>query len=187
MFLPAWMGAVAALSASTGSMLSSSSGAVTPNRTVLSSRSSEMQVRRFGIHLGLNATLTVDVSPTRWFQAGCTTQLTGLGYLFDSQRNWVASVLLFAGAALPLIEGSAVRLTADIAPMVSYFHSAPVNMFNAGLLVGVRLVHASGFTLGTKLPLVGYAVAPDAGRSGLLYYYTGAIPTVPLLTVGYSF
>jgi hypothetical protein len=143
--------------------------------------------RRFGLHLGLNATLTFDLSLGRWLYGGVTTQLTGVAFLANPDRNYVVSALVFGGVALPLVEGPSVRLTADVTPMASYFHSAPVNMLNVGLLAGLRMVHASGFTLALKLPLVGYAGAPDAQRGGLLYYYTGAIATVPLLTVGYSF
>lgn len=143
--------------------------------------------RRFGVHLGVNATLTFDVTLARYFYGGATTQLTGFGALASPNANYIASALLFAGVALPLYEGPSLRLTADLTPAFTYFHSNPVNMLNVGLLAGVRVVHASGFTVGLKLPLVGYAGAPDAQRGGLLYYYVGAILTVPVLTFGYSF
>lgn len=145
------------------------------------------RMRRFGLHLGLNATLTFDAAFGAWFYGGLTTQLTGIGALFDSQRNYVVSILAFGGVAIPLVDRPSVRFTVDLAPMASYFHAAPVNMLSAGLLAGLRFLHSSGFTVALKLPLVGYAGAPDAQRGGPLYYYTGAIATVPALTLGYTF
>jgi hypothetical protein len=35
--------------------------------------------------------------------------------------------------------------------------------------------------------VVGYAGAPDARRGSVYYYYLSAIPTAPLVTLGYSF
>jgi hypothetical protein len=143
--------------------------------------------RRFGLHLGLNGTLLFDASFGRYAYTGFATQLTGAGAIADPSRNYVLSALAFGGVALPLVERASVRLTADVTPALSFFRSAPVNMLNVGLLAGVRLQHASGFTVALKLPLVGWAAAPDAQRASLLYYYIGAIVTVPALTLGYSF
>jgi hypothetical protein len=143
--------------------------------------------RRFGLHLGLNATLTFDLALGRYFYGGFTTQLTGVGYFAEQSRNYVLSALAYGGVALPLVDGAALRLTVDVTPMASYFHSAPVNMLSVGLLGGLRVVHSSGFTAALRLPLVGYAGAPDAQRGGLTYYYIGAVPTVPILTFGYTF
>jgi hypothetical protein len=144
-------------------------------------------LRRYGLHLGLNATLTFDATIGRYVYAGATTQLTGLGALADSERNYVVSALVFGGVALPLVERDSLRLTADVTPAVGFIHSAPVNFVTVGLLAGVRLVHRTGFTAAIHLPLVGYAGAPQARRGSVYYYYLSAIPTVPLITVGYTF
>ena len=56
-----------------------------------------------------------------------------------------------------------------------------------GVLAGLRVVHKSGFTFAFKLPLIGYVGNPQAPRGGVEYYYVAAIPTVPLVTFGYSF
>ncbi len=143
--------------------------------------------RRFGVHLGLNATLTVDARFGRYFTAGLSTQLTGLGALADSERNYIVSALAFGGVALPFVDNGRVRITADLTPALGYVRSAPVQFVTVGLLAGVRLVHRSGFTAGLHLPVVGYAGAPDARRGSVYYYYLSAIPTAPLVTLGYSF
>lgn len=143
--------------------------------------------RRFGVHLGLNATLTVDARFGRFLYTGLSTQLTGLGALADSERNYVVSAVVFGGVALPFVDNGRVRLTADVTPALGYVRSAPVQFVTVGLLAGVRLVHRAGFTAALHLPLVGYAGAPDAQRGSVYYYYLSAIPTVPLLTLGYSF
>jgi hypothetical protein len=143
--------------------------------------------RPFGLHLGINATLMFDATIGRYVYAGFATQLTGAAFFADQNRNVIVSALAFGGVAIPLIEREDLRFTADFAPMVSYFHAAPVNMLNIGVLAGVRVQHRSGFTFGVKLPLVGYAGAPDAQRGSLMYFYYGAIVTVPAITFGYSF
>lgn len=143
--------------------------------------------RRFGVHLGINATFTFDVSAGRIWYFGATTQLTGLAWLASTERNFNVSLLAFGGVGLPVIEHEGLRFTVDVAPALTYTHAAPVNLLSVGLLAGVRLVHRSGFTFAVKLPLVGYAGAPDAQRGGLLMYYTNAIITVPAITFGYSF
>ena len=143
--------------------------------------------RRVGVHIGLNGTLTADLALGRFFYGGVSTQLTGLAALAEPQRNYVVSALVFAGVALPLVERESLRLTADVTPSVGWLYSAPVNMVSAGLLAGVRLVHRSGFTAALRLPLVGYAGSPQVPRGSLYYYYITAIPTAPLLTLGYTF
>jgi hypothetical protein len=143
--------------------------------------------RRFGLHLGLNATLTFDASFGRFWYTGVSTQLTGIAALADSERNFVVSLVAFGGVALPLVDREAFRLTADITPALGFVRSAPVNFFTVGLLAGVRLVHRSGFTAALHLPLVGYAGAPQARRGSVYYYYLSALPSVPLVTVGYTF
>ncbi|MDP3274657.1 MAG: hypothetical protein Q8Q09_05635 [Deltaproteobacteria bacterium] len=147
----------------------------------------EMPLRRVGVHLALNATLLVDFSFARIGYAGFATQLTGLGALVSPERNYTLSAQVLGGVALPLHTGQSLRLTADLTPALTYFHSAPVNMLSVGFLAGIRMVHRSGFTAALRLPLVGYAGAPDAQRGSLLYYYYGAIVTVPFLSFGYSF
>lgn len=139
------------------------------------------------MHLGLNATLTADVAIGRFAYGGVSTQLTGVGALFDSQRNYVVSALLFGGVALPLIERSSLRLTADITPSFGWLYSAPVNLLSVGLLAGIRVVHRSGFTAALRLPVVGYAGSPQAPRGSVYYYYLSAIPTAPIITLGYTF
>lgn len=145
------------------------------------------RTRRFGVHLGLNGTFTFDASIGRFLYVGATTQLTGLAAPFVPDRNFNLSLLAFGGVALPLVERESLRLTADIAPSFAYTRAAPVNLLSVGLLAGVRLVHRSGFTFAVKLPLVGYAGAPDAQRGGLMFYYINAIVVVPAITFGYSF
>lgn len=142
---------------------------------------------RFGLHVGLNATLTFDAAVGRYAYGGVSTQLTGLGALADPQRNYVVSALVFGGAAIPVVERDALRLTVDVTPSVGWLYSAPVNMVTVGLLAGVRLVHRSGFTAALRLPLVGYAGSPQAPRGSVYYYYLSAIPTAPILTLGYTF
>lgn len=144
-------------------------------------------LRRYGVHLGLNATLTGDALIGRYVYVGLTTQLTGVGAIFAPERNYVVSAVAFGGVALPLVERDALRLTADVTPALGVVHSEPVNFLTVGLLAGVRLVHRSGFTAALRLPLVGYAGSPQARRGSVYYYYLSAIPSVPILTVGYTF
>lgn len=143
--------------------------------------------RRYGVHLGLNATLMGDARIGRYVYVGLATQLTGVAAIFDPQRNYVVSAVAFGGVALPLVERDALRLTADVTPALGVVHSAPVNFLTVGLLAGVRLVHRSGFTAALRLPLVGYAGSAQARRGSVYYYYLSAIPSVPILTVGYTF
>jgi hypothetical protein len=145
------------------------------------------RMRRLGVHLGINGTFTFDVSASNIWYFGAATQLTGLGFFFNTERNFNLSLLAFGGVALPIIEREDLRFTFDAAPAFTYTHAAPVNLLSIGVLAGVRLVHRSGFTFAVKLPLVGYAGAPDAQRGGLLMYYTNAIVTVPAITFGYTF
>jgi hypothetical protein len=145
------------------------------------------QPRRFGVHLGINATFAFDASIGRLFYAGVATQLTGLAAPFVPDRNFNLTLLAFGGVALPILERESLRFTADIAPSFGYTRAAPVNLLSVGLLAGVRLVLRSGFTFAVKLPLVGYAGAPDAQRGGLLTYYINAIVAAPAITFGYSF
>jgi hypothetical protein len=143
--------------------------------------------RRFGVHGGINLTLTFDATIGRFAYAGVATQLTGLAWFFAQERNFNLSLLAFGGVGLPIIEREDLRFTADITPALGYLHAAPVNLLSVSLLAGVRVVHRSGFTFSVKLPLVGYAGAPDAQRGSLLMYYVSAIVTVPVITFGYSF
>lgn len=145
------------------------------------------QPRRFGVHLGVNATFTFDASIGRLFYVGAATQLTGLAAPFVPERNFNLTLLAFGGVALPILERESLRFTADITPAFAYTRAAPVNLLSVGLLAGVRLVLRSGFTFAVKLPLVGYAGAPDAQRGGLLMYYVNAIVATPVITFGYSF
>lgn len=145
------------------------------------------QRRRFGVHLGINATFLFDVTLGRYLYFGAATQLTGFGAIAAGERNFNLSLLAFGGVGLPVIETESMRFTIDAAPALTYTHAAPVNLLSVGLLAGVRLQHRSGFTFAVKLPLIGYAGAPDAQRGGLLMYYTNAIVTVPAITFGYSF
>ena len=178
---PGTLSLLSSSSSSSPPAASRASSVVNPELLALHGR------RRYGLHLGLNGTLTFDFRLGQYFYGGLSTQLTGLGFVFDQNRNYVLSALAFGGVAFPLVDRSAMRLTVDVTPMASYFHSEPVNMLSVGLLAGLRFLHSSGFTIALKLPVVGYAGAPDAQRGGLLYYYIGAIPTVPILTVGYTF
>ncbi|MFO0606027.1 MAG: hypothetical protein U0324_22770 [Polyangiales bacterium] len=143
--------------------------------------------RRYGVHLGLNATLMGDALIGRYAYVGIATQLTGVAAIFAPERNYVVSAVAFGGVALPLVERDALRLTADVTPALGVVHSAPVNLLTVGLLAGVRLVHRSGFTAALRLPLVGYAGSAQARRGSVYYYYLSAIPSVPILTVGYTF
>ena len=136
---------------------------------------------------GPTVTLTTHCGQDRYSDCGLGTQLTGFAALAGPERKYVGSALVFAGGALPLGERESLRLTADITPSVGWLYSAPVNMVSAGLLAGVRLVHRSGFTAALRLPLVGYAGSPQVPRGSLYYYYITAIPTAPLLTLGYTF
>jgi hypothetical protein len=163
------------------------SAPVTPPPTTAALASIPRPMRRFGLHLGLNATLTFDASFGRYVYAGVTTQLTGLGALADPERNYVVSAVAFGGVALPLIERDALRFTVDVTPAVGFVRSAPVNFVTVGLLAGVRVVHRTGFTAALHLPVVGYAGAPQARRGSVYYYYLSAIPSVPVLTLGYTF
>ena len=149
--------------------------------------SAQAPSRRYGLHVGLNATLTFDAAIGRYAYGGVSTQLTGLGALAEPQRNYVVSALLFAGAALPVLRRESLRLTVDVTPALGWLYANPVNMLSAGLLAGLRLVHRSGFTAALRLPLVGYAGSPQAPRGGVYYYYLSAIPTAPLITLGYTF
>lgn len=158
-----------------------------PIRTQPAAVQQHWRTRRFGVHLGINATLLFDVSAANVLYFGAATQLTGLAWFFDTARNFNLSLLAFGGVALPIIEREQVRFTLDAAPALTYTHAAPVNLLSVGVLAGVRVVHRSGFTFAVKLPIVGYAGAPDAQRGGLLMYYTNAIVTVPAITFGYSF
>jgi len=177
---------VAALLAQ-GAVPTDTIGVTPPQHEPLPQLEPPRRARRFGVHLGLNATLTFDVALGRYFYGGASTQLTGLGALGDPKRNYTVSLLLFGGVALPLYESRNLRLTADLTPALGFTRSAPVNFLTVGFLAGLRLVHSSGFTVGLKLPLVGYAGSPTAQRGSLYYYYIQAIPTVPVLTFGYSF
>lgn len=143
--------------------------------------------RRYGVHLGLNATLLGDARVGRYGYVGLATQLTGLGALVAPERNFVVSAVAFGGVALPLVQRDALRLTADLTPALGVVHSEPVNLLTVGLLAGLRLVHRSGFTAALRLPLVGYAGSPQARRGSVYYYYLSAIPSVPIVTLGYTF
>lgn len=87
----------------------------------------------------------------------------------------------------PLLERANLRLTFDGGVHGLFLHALPVNDFGVGVLAGLRVVHKSGFTFAFKLPLIGYVGSPQAPRGGVEYYYVAAIPTVPLVTFGYSF
>lgn len=145
------------------------------------------RIRRYGVHLGLNLTFTFDLSVGRYFYGGATTALTGLGVIGNPNGNYTLSLLAFAGVGIPLVERDSLRFTFDVTPELRYVHASPVNLLGVGLMAGVRLVHRSGFTFAVKLPLAGYAGAPDARRGSLLNYYISSIPTVPIITFGYSF
>lgn len=156
-------------------------------RSLSEPRPPQWQPRRFGVHLGINATFAFDASIGNYVYVGAATQLTGLAAPFVPERNFNLTLLAFGGVGLPIIERESLRFTADITPAFAYTRAAPVNLLSAGLLAGVRLVLRSGFTFAVKLPLVGYAGAPDAQRGGLLMYYVNAIVAVPAITFGYSF
>lgn len=145
------------------------------------------QHRRFGVHLGLNATAAVDAELGSLFYGQFATQLTGLGNVVAPNQGLVLSAFVMGGVTLPLMERPGHRLNLDVGPHLTILRSAPVNMLAGGLAAGLRLVFANGLTFGLKLPVVGYAGSLDQPRGSLLYYYVAAVPTLPLLTVGYSF
>lgn len=143
--------------------------------------------RRRSVQLGLNATLTADWRLGRHARVGLTTQLTGLGALVDPGRNWVVSGVLTGAFTHRFYGGPRVSWWVDAGPSFGVISSDPVLLVSVGLSAGVRMVHRSGFTAAAQLPLVGYAGSPTVPRGAMLYYYVGAIATVPLLSLGYSF
>ncbi len=140
-----------------------------------------------GLHLGLNATLTVDRQFGELFYGAFTTQLTGVGNAFAPREGFVLSGLLMGGVALPLRERPGHRLTLDVGPHVTLLRSAPVNMAAVGALAGLRMVWTNGLTLALKLPLGGYLGSLDQPRGSVVQYYAAAVATVPVLSVGYTF
>ncbi len=140
-----------------------------------------------GLHLGLNATLTVDAELGDLFYGAFATQLTGIGSAFAPDAGFVLSGFLMGGVALPLRETTRTRLTLDVGPHLTLLRTAPVNALAGGLVAGVRMVWSNGLTVAVKLPVAGYAGSLDQPRGGVLYYYVAAVPTVPLLSVGYTF
>ena len=143
--------------------------------------------RRLGVHLGLNATAAFDAELGGLFYGQVATQLTGVGNAWAPDQGLVLSAFVMGGVTLPLVESPGFRLHLDAGPHVTLLRSAPVNMLAAGLAAGLRLVYARGLTLSLKLPVAGYAGSLDQPRGSLLYYYVAAVPTMPVLAVGYSF
>ncbi len=140
-----------------------------------------------GVHLGLNATAAFDAEVGERFYGQFATQLTGLGNIVAPRQGLVLSAFLMGGVTLPLMQRQSSRLHLDVGPHLTLLRSHPVNLMAGGLAAGLRWVFASGLTLGLELPLVGYAGSLDEPRGSVLYYYVAAVPTVPLLSLGYSF
>ena len=141
----------------------------------------------FGLHLGLNATLTVDRQFGELFYGAFTTQLTGVGNAFAPREGFVLSGLLMGGVALPLRERPGHRLTLDVGPHVTLLRSAPVTVAAVGALAGLRMVWTNGLTLALKVPLGGYLGSLDQPRGSVVQYYAASVVTVPVLSVGYTF
>ena len=143
--------------------------------------------RRMGVHLGLNATAAFDAELGERFYGQIATQLTGLGNIVAPREGLVLSAFVMAGVTLPLMERPGSRLNLDVGPHLTLLRSYPVNLMAGGVVAGLRWVFANGLTLGLKLPIAGYAGSLNEPRGSVLYYYVAAVPTVPLLSVGYSF
>lgn len=58
-----------------------------------------------------------------------------------------------------------------------------------GLGVGFRMEHVSGFSLGFKIPVFGYAFGPQIRRSadGVGLYYLSSLASLPIVSLGYRF
>lgn len=143
--------------------------------------------RHYGVHLGLNATAAFDAELGGPFYALLATQLTGLGTVVAPHQGLVLSAFVMGGVTFPIAQGQSYRLNFDAGPHVTLAHSFPTNMLSVGAVAGLRLIYDSGLSFGLKLPLVGYGGSIDQPRGSLLYYYVAAVPTVPVLSAGYSF
>ena len=140
-----------------------------------------------GVHVALNANLMADLSIGKYAYLGLAVQTFAIAHAISPSGGFPTSGTVFGGIALPLRRSEFWKLTLDVLPHVALIQLNGSVIFSGGVIGGLRLIHASGFTLGLKLPVFGYGGSVTVPRASVLFYYISSIFAVPLVTVGMTF
>jgi len=161
-----------------------SAAATAPAATA--TRAAPTRTRQFGLNLGLSPALDLDYESGLFYGF-----LNGsLVFPMATHGDWLAFAA-GAGVSFPDSKSSAWRFEI-------FAHFTPLRLTNdwyLGLGVGIGLHYTfhSGFALGFKAPILGYAVTVSsngnggsAGQSVAMYYLGGAMG-LPIISLGYRF
>jgi hypothetical protein len=151
--------------------------------------------RSVGIHVGVNLGLfAFDVQRDHFY--GFVSGNLGIP-LVTNGAAW--AVILGAGYSLPISSPEQTRWVMDflgtVAPGGSSMSWGPTSFYTAvGVGLGFRLLHASGFTLGFKIPVFGMAFGPAVGGResfrgdvSVGSYYLASGVSLPVVSFGYRF
>jgi hypothetical protein len=147
-----------------------------------------------GIHFGMSVSLAVDAEWRMFYGFANGNVLLPLTTL-TGNASWLA-FSIGGGVTLPLVAHSHWRadLFAQVLPL---YMGGAYSYLGIGAGIGLRYAAASGFTLGLKLPVIGYAARVGhspygydpsfRANEGFGYYYLASLLGMPLLSVGYRF
>jgi hypothetical protein len=150
--------------------------------------------RIVGLQVSPLGTLAIDADYKRIYGFASTSLMMPI-LTASGDGTWSASAFA-AGVSLPVRKKSRWRLDVfgGVMPLRTTSHYTYVGF---GLGTGVHYNAGSGFTLGIKFPVVGFATrigssptgydAPFRYNDSLGYYYLAAAAGMPLFTMGYRF
>ena len=139
--------------------------------------------RHFGVQLGLAPGLMLDYEDGYFYgfvHADVVLPMASTGELLGFS----------AGGGITFALASHSRWKMDVFAHLDPVHWGSDTNLGGGIGLGFHYTAANGFTLGFKIPILGYSGTfggnDDAG-SGVAFYYLGGVMGLPVISLGYRF
>jgi hypothetical protein len=154
-----------------------------PSSNPTISASGPVRARHFGLQLGLAPGLMLDYESGHFYSfihANAVLPMASSGSLLGFSAG--------LGGTFPIMSNS--RWKMDV-----FLHFDPVRFgsdvnLGAGFGIGFHYTAANGFTLGFKVPIIGYSGTINGNNSaanGVAFYYLGGVMGLPVISLGYRF
>jgi hypothetical protein len=138
--------------------------------------------RHAGLHLGLAPSIYLDLD-YKLFYGFFNASLV----LPAATSGDLAGFSLGAGLNFPITHGSAWKF--EVFTYLASAKLAPDWAVGIGVGIGLHYTFRSGFAVGFKAPILGYAFGQhlSSGSDGVAIYYLASAMGMPLLSLGYRF
>lgn len=131
-------------------------------------------------HVGL---LEVDVQIGRFY--GFAAGNIGIPLLTDGQ---VGALTAGLGYTFALRKSAEVAWYMDLLALGNFMWLGQMPMGGFGVGMGFRMVHASGFTMGFKIPALGGEIGAGGGtQMAVAYFFLANAIALPVFSLGYRF